>query len=115
MSQEDVAKLIPEFKTKLFADLGLEKLPEEEKEKFLQKLDTTISETIFNTVMANLSESQMQALEVKLKTDISDEEKTQIVLEAAQDIPDLEKKITAALEKLYQKMQDFSKKFDAEH
>ncbi|MFH1749724.1 MAG: hypothetical protein ABH837_02430, partial [bacterium] len=115
MSEEDLQKLKKAFQDKMFADLGLEKLPEDEKKSFLQKLSQKVNESILNTLIVNLDEVQVNDLDKQMEIAQNDEERARIFLESAKNIPDIKKKITDALQELYQQMIKLSKKFDEEH
>ncbi len=111
INQEDLQKLRKEFEDKLFKDLRIENLSPEEKEKFIEKLTGHVNTIILNTTIENLSKEQLDEVETKMQTAQTDEEKDQIIAEAAKNIPDLDKKIISELDALYSSLTRVSEKF----
>lgn len=109
MSQGDLQKLRKEFEDKIFTDLHLEDLSQEKKREFLEKLTGHVNTVILDTVIDNLSEEQLGKIETKIQIAKTDDEKNQIVVEAAKDIPDLDKKIIKELDVLYNSLTRVSK------
>ena len=86
----------------------------EEKEKFLDKLTDSTNQAILSVVMENLNEEQVAEIEKKMQAATTDEEKDQIMVEAAKNIQDLEKKIMQELDSLYSSLVQVASGFKKE-
>ncbi|MFC1656373.1 hypothetical protein ACFL14_00180 [Patescibacteria group bacterium] len=115
MSDEELKQAKKKFEDKLFSDLGLMNLSEEEKKKFVDDIADKANETILNTLIVNLDEAKADEIDKKIKTAKNDEEKATIFLEAAQTIPGIQGKITTALDQLYKQLIQASKDYDKEN
>jgi len=115
LGPEDLERIKKDFQEKLFRDLGLAQLPKNEKENFVEKVNQQANETILNTIIANLDDTQIDSVDKKMEEAANDEERARTFLELAKDIPDMDKKIIAALNNLYQQMVESAKKFDQTH
>ena len=115
LGPEDLERIKKDFQEKLFRDLGLAQLPKNEKENFVEKVNQQANETILNTIIANLDDTQIDSVDKKMEEAANDEERARTFLELAKDIPDMDKKIISALNNLYQQMVESAKKFDQTH
>ena len=99
LSDKEIEKLRKDFEGKIFKDLNLEALPNDKKTEFMAKLTEHVNNTIINVIIENLSEEQLEKGEEEIAK--SNRPKEEVFIEMAKTIPDLEGKITKALDDLY--------------
>ncbi len=90
---------VKQLTDQLMADLGLSQLSQTQKDEIMAKIRQRVMDTIFLTMLENLSDQDTQALEDKLKAGTTDEQALEWLV---QKVPNYADKFAAALAKLYQ-------------
>jgi phosphotransacetylase len=97
MDKKDFGEL-QKYIDRLIADLGLDNLPEDQKEEVVNRISTIAQNRILQTILLSAKEAEIEDLEKEIEEAITPE---QIYQKLSSKIEGLDKKIEDSLSELY--------------